>query len=224
MLKAQKKNNTSLNKMNQIKPNIILFVTHDQGQFLGSYNTPKTPNTLQTPNLDKLAQDGVRFINHFCCAPQCSPSRGGIQTSKYPHQNGLMGLVNRGWSLPKTNKTIPMYLKENGYSTHLIGFQHETKDLSTLGYDTVSKRVFEHHYSCQILESKYFKFLLEHRHDDKPFYLCIGTPEVHRPFIVFGKPRNPLKVKVPPYLPDNLKIRKDLAEFYGSNNEYYVKT
>jgi len=198
------------------KPNIILFITHDQGQFLGCYNSPQTPNSLHTPNLDNLAENGVKFVNHFCTAPQCSPSRGGIQTSKYPHQNGLMGLVNRGWTLPEGNKTIPMYLKEQGYTTHLIGFQHEASDPSTLGYDTISKRVFEHQYSCQMLQSEYFKFLLEHRNDEKPFFLCIGTPEVHRPFIVFGEPVNASNVKIPPYLPDKKKIRKDLAEFYGA--------
>ncbi|MFX1588998.1 MAG: sulfatase-like hydrolase/transferase, partial [Promethearchaeota archaeon] len=107
------------------KPNIILFITHDQGQYLGCYNSFQTPNSLKTPNLDKLAKDGVRFTNYFCTAPECSPSRGGIQTSLYPHQNGLMGLLDRGWTLPANNKTLPMYLKENGYTTHLLGFQHE---------------------------------------------------------------------------------------------------
>ena len=77
-----------------VKPNVIFFITHDQGQFLGSYGS-QIPNSLKTPNLDRLAQEGIRFTNHFCTAPQCSPSRGSIQTSLYPHQNGLMGLTNR---------------------------------------------------------------------------------------------------------------------------------
>ncbi|MHA1148529.1 MAG: sulfatase family protein [Promethearchaeota archaeon] len=197
------------------KPNIIIFITHDQGQFAGCYNSLQTPNSLKTPNLDKLAKEGVRFTNYFCTAPQCSPSRGSIQTSKYPHQNGLMGLVNRGWTLPETYKTLPMYLKEQGYTTHLIGFQHEAKNPETLGYDTISKRQFELHYSCQELESEYLKFLYKNKHAKKPFFLCIGTPEVHRPFIIFGKPEDPSKVKIPPYLPDTRKVRQDLAEFYG---------
>ena len=54
------------------KPNIILFITHDQGQYLGCYDSPQTPNSLETPNLDKLAKDGVRFSNYFCTAPECS--------------------------------------------------------------------------------------------------------------------------------------------------------
>jgi len=201
------------------KPNILLFITHDQGQFAGCYNSPQTPNNLQTPNMDKLAEEGVRFTNYFCAAPQCSPSRGSMQTSKFPHQNGLMGLVNRGWSLPEDNKTLPMYFKEQGYTTHLIGFQHEAKDPKTLGYDTISKRKFELHYSRRELEPEYLKFLYAHKDDEKPFFLCIGTPEVHRPFIVFGKPVDPAAVKVPPYLPDTPKVRKDLAEFYGCIQE-----
>ena len=201
--------------MKMKKPNIIVFITHDQGQFLGCYND-QVPNTLNTPNIDKLAENGVRFVNHFCTAPQCSPSRGGIQTSLYPHQNGLMGLVNRGWTLPATNKTLPMYLKENGYITHLIGFQHEAKNPETLGYDTISDRVIEYQYSAKYLKEEYLRFLYQHKDDEKPFFLCIGTPEVHRPFIMWGKPADPDSVKVPNYLPDDPKIRRDLAEFYGA--------
>lgn len=73
------------------KPNIILFITHDQGQFLGCYDSPQTPNSLSTPNLDQIAEKGVKFTNYFCTAPQCSPSRGSIMTSKFPHQKWING-------------------------------------------------------------------------------------------------------------------------------------
>ena len=200
------------------KPNIVLFITHDQGQFLGCYNTPATPNSLQTPNLDRLAKDGIRFTNYFCTAPQCSPSRGSIQTSLYPHQNGLMGLVNRGWSLPSSNKTIPMYLREAGYSTHLIGLQHEARDVNTLGYDTVSKRMKDYRYDTNRMFSEYESFLENHRNDEKPFYLNIGIIEIHRPFIIWSQVNDTHSVKVPPFLPDNNKVRKDLSLFYGIIN------
>ena len=200
------------------KPNIILFITHDQGQFLGCYDTPTTPNSLQTPNLDKLAKDGIRFTNYFCTAPQCSPSRGSIQTSLYPHQNGLMGLVNRGWSLPSSNKTIPMYLREAGYSTHLIGLQHEARDVNTLGYETVSKRMKDYRYDTNRMLSEYESFLEKHSNDEKPFYLNIGTIEIHRPFIIWSQENDNNSVKVPPFLYDTDKVRKDLSLFYGIIN------
>ncbi|MFX1338469.1 MAG: sulfatase [Promethearchaeota archaeon] len=186
------------------KPNIILFITHDQGQLIGCYNSPRMPNSLNTPNLDDLAAKGVRFESNFCTAPQCSPSRGSIQTSLYPHQNGLMGLVNRGWTLPTTNKTLPMYLKENGYTTHLIGIQHESKKPSTLGYENIMQ--FD----------KISDFFLEHNNDKDPFYVCIGTYAVHIPFRQFGVPVDPANVQVPPFLPDHTTVREDLSELYGS--------
>ena len=197
------------------KPNIILFITHDQGQFLGCYNTPKTPNSLITPNINKLAKNGVRFTNYFCTAPQCSPSRGSLMTSLYPHQNGLMGLVNLGWTLPENNKTLPMYLKDNGYTTHLLGLQHESKDVSTLGYDNVSKRVKDYKYSTKRMEGEYLRFFEERQREDKPFFANIGTIEVHRPFVIWSDPVDPKYVKVPPFLPDNEMIREDLGLFYG---------
>ncbi|MBD3254425.1 MAG: sulfatase-like hydrolase/transferase [Candidatus Lokiarchaeota archaeon] len=198
------------------KPNIILFITHDQGQFLGCYDTFLAPNQLRTPNLDEVAKKGVRFTNHYCTAPQCSPSRGSIQTSLYPHQNGLMGLVNLGWTMPEENKTLPMYLKENGYTTHLLGLQHETLDAKTLGYDTISKRGPEFKYSRGRMEKEYLKFLTEHKDDDKPFYLNIGTIEVHRPYKAWSEAVDPERVRIPPYLPENDEVRQDFAEFYGN--------
>ena len=200
------------------KPNIILFITHDQGQFLNCYNTPQTPNSLYTPNIDKIAEKGVKFTNYFCTAPQCSPSRGSIQTSLYPHQNGLMGLVNRGWTLHENNKTLPMYLKDNGYSTHLLGLQHESSNESTLGYDTISKRSSVYKYSCKRMEKDYFRFFSDHSNDAKPFFVNIGTIDVHRPFKAWAEPVDPKLVRIPPFLPDNEMIREDLAEYYGTIN------
>ena len=200
------------------KPNIILFITHDQGQFLGCYNTPRTPNSLYTPNLDKLAKEGIRFTNYFCTAPQCSPSRGSIQTSLYPHQNGLMGLVNRGWTLPPDNKTMPKYFGENGYTTHLLGLQHKSTDVNTLGYDTVSKRMKEYKYDTKKMLSEYEKFFGEHKDDEEPFFVNLGVFEIHRPFIIWSEQVNPALVKIPPFLPETNKIREDLSLFYGIIN------
>lgn len=207
------------------KPNIISFITHDQGQFLGCYDSPQTPNSLSTPNLDQIADKGVKFTNYFCTAPQCSPSRGSIMTSKFPHQNGLMGLVNRGWTLPEEQKTLPMYLKQNGYTTHLIGLHHVSRNPLTLGYDTITDRFFSKKgieidvlYNCKLVEEESFKFFDTHKNDDIPFYLSIGVEEVHRPFKIWADPVEQDSVKVPPFLPDNEMIRKELAEYYGAIN------
>jgi arylsulfatase A-like enzyme len=126
-----------------------------------------------------------------------------------------MGLTNLGWNLPPTNKTLPMYLRENGYTTHLVGLQHETNFPETLGYDTMNKRVGDHKYTTKKLEDQFIDFFRIHRNDDNPFYANFGTIEIHRPFSAFGDPVKESRVKIPPYLPEHYLIRKDFAEFYG---------
>ncbi|MHA1268403.1 MAG: sulfatase family protein [Candidatus Helarchaeota archaeon] len=197
------------------KPNIILFITHDQGQSINIYNSPINPVSIKTPNLNKIAKKGIRFTNHFCTAPQCSPSRASIQTGKYPHQHGVMGLINEGWDLD-TRFSIPIFFNSIGYSTHLIGFQHEIKNPKKLGYQNISKRKFVFGYSCSFMEDEYFKVLDECKDADKPFFLNIGVPECHRPFQIFGEPININSIKVPPYLPDTKPVKKELSEFFGT--------
>ena len=72
--------------MRQIQPNILFVICHDLGQHLECYGAG-----ISTPNLNRLAREGIRFDNCFCSAAQCSPSRGSILTGKSPHANGLMG-------------------------------------------------------------------------------------------------------------------------------------
>ena len=198
------------------KPNIVLFITHDQGQFLSCYNSAQFPNSLSTSNINRLANNGVRFNNYFCTAPQCSPSRGSLMTGLYPHQNGLMGLVNLGWTLPENNITLPMYLREYGYSTHLLGLQHESINVSSLGYDKVSERVRSYKYTTEKMEEQYTKFFEDRANEDNPFFVNIGTIEVHRPFELWSDSVDPKYVKVPPFLPDNEMVREDLGLYYGS--------
>ena len=80
--------------MSQSKPNILVITCHDLGDYLGCYGTP-----VETPNLDKLAQEGVTFKQHYATATICSPSRGSLWTGCYAHTHGLMGLVPRGWEM-----------------------------------------------------------------------------------------------------------------------------
>jgi len=129
-----------------------------------------------------------------------------------------MGLVNLGWTLPPHNKTMPMYLRENGYTTHLLGLQHESIDVKTLGYDTVSKRMKDYKYDTKVMLSEYRKFFEEHKDDEKPFFANLGVIEIHRPFEVWSEPVDAKTVIVPPFLPENDKVREDLSLYYGIIN------
>jgi len=73
-----------------IRPNIIFILTDDQGAWaLGSAGNPE----IQTPNLDRLAQTGVRFGNYFCTCPVCSPARATIMTGCIPSQHGVHDFI-----------------------------------------------------------------------------------------------------------------------------------
>ena len=195
--------------------NIILIITHDTGDFFGCYGHP-----VSSPNIDRMAKLGVYFTNYFCAAPQCSPSRGSILTGKVPHSHGLMGLVNRGWYLPEFNVTLPKALNEVGYSTHLIGLQHEHDNAAKIGYQQIHMDPETSTTSDYVLPSV-IEFLskVEEGHITQPFFCNIGFFDTHRPYIYpeekVEKPQLD-SISVPPYLPDEQKVKEDIADFFGA--------
>ena len=196
------------------KPNIVYIIAHDLGQQLNCYGD----KSVKSPNLDELAEKGVRFVNYFCSSTPCSPSRGCIMTGRYAHTNGLMGLANRSsdalhnWSLPEKEKTIVDYLNEAGYSTYHIGVQHERRNPFRNRYKyTDPRETF-----CEVVAEKVVK-LIKSGNLKEPFYLNAGFFEVHLPFERKEYiPDDPDKVHVPAYLPDNRYVREELARFHGS--------
>ncbi|MBD3187886.1 sulfatase-like hydrolase/transferase [Candidatus Bathyarchaeota archaeon] len=197
-------------------PNILFMITHDTGIHLGCYG-----EQVKTPALDDLASKGVKFNNNFSTAPQCSPSRGSMLTGLPPHQNGLMGLVNRGWNLPENNLTLPELLTNAGYHTKLVGLQHEHGDRSTLGYVDPGTKWDAPFFSRRIAK-KTVKFFdkIERGKVEEPFYCKVGFFETHRPFLTGRRKRpDPEDISVPDYLPDTEEVRKELCRFYGMLKE-----
>ncbi len=100
------------------KPNII-FVFSDQQRWdsLGCYGQ-KLP---VTPNLDRLAAEGVRFENTFTCQPVCGPARAALQVGKWASQTGCF---KNDIALPEHERTMAHYLSEAGYETGYVGKWH----------------------------------------------------------------------------------------------------
>src|SRR5947207_14969550 len=80
--------------MPEKRPNIVYMHSHDTGRYVEPYG-----HAIPTPNIRRLAQEGILFRKAFCAAPTCSPSRASLLTGQHPHSNGMLGLAHRGFSL-----------------------------------------------------------------------------------------------------------------------------
>ena len=105
------------------KPNIVIMLTDDQGY--GDMNCYGNLR-LQTPNLDKLAAEGVRFTNFYAGAAASTPSRAALLTGRYAERAGLQGVVDylSENGLESDEFTLADYLKQNNYATGIFGKWH----------------------------------------------------------------------------------------------------
>jgi len=104
------------------QPNIIIIYTDDQGyQDLGCYGSP----LIKTPNIDKLAAEGIRCTDFYVASSVCSASRAALLTGKLPKNNGVPGVYfpdNKG--MDTSQVTIAEVLKKSGYQTACFGKWH----------------------------------------------------------------------------------------------------
>ena len=101
-----------------MKKQIILLMTDTtRKDMVGCYGNKK----MFTPNLDALAQEGIRYENAYTCQPVCGPARSAIFTGTFPHSNGM---VTNGVPLGANVKTIGQRLTDNGIKCGYIGKWH----------------------------------------------------------------------------------------------------
>ena len=105
-----------------MKPlNIIYLHAHDLGRFCQPFGYD-----IPSPNLQKLAEEGMLFRQAHAAAPTCSPSRAALVTGQWPHCVGMYGLASpqQGYTLNDYSYHLAHFLKQNGYETALAGVQH----------------------------------------------------------------------------------------------------
>ncbi|MBN1346287.1 MAG: sulfatase [Phycisphaerae bacterium] len=206
------------------RPNVLLLHCHDLGTYLHCYGV----KTVRTPNLDRLASEGVRFERSFCTAPQCSPSRASIFTGRYPHNNGVMGLCHAdfAWDLHPDERHLGQILADAGYATAGVGVIHETHG----GPKRCGLQRYEGGGKAKQVVDKTIGLLEESaRRTDKPFYIQAGCIEPHRlggedpkasdhmGFLgTHLRPDDSLGVSVPGFLRDTEGTRTELAELQGA--------
>ena len=174
------------------KPNIVLFLADDQGiDDVGCYGN----NVIRTPNIDCLAEEGLRFKLAFTPTAMCSPSRSALYTGLYPHRNGCHPNHSR---IKPGIKTLPQYLKPLGYRIGLAGKVHvKPKEQFTFEYMRFRSEQIE-------------KFITSA--DDKPFCLIVASHEPHGPHKQGGY--QPDHIPVPPNKVDTQQTRQQLANYY----------
>ena len=212
------------------RPNIVLMVADDHGrEGVGCYGN----QVIKTPNIDRLAAEGVRFTHAFCTTASCSASRSVILTGLYNHASGQYGHQHSYHHFVSFDniKSLPVLLSEAGYRTAQIGKFHVAPD-EVYRFQTVlqgnSRSPVQMAESCK-------DFIAAD--SAQPFFLYFCTSDPHRgggkaedlpykPDRFGNRPKGYPGVKeikydvgdvvVPPFLPNTPQCRAELAQYYQS--------
>ena len=188
------------------RPNILYLHSHDTGRYIQPYGY-----AVPTPNLQKLANEGLLFRQAFDAAPTCSPSRAALLTGQCPHKNGMLGLAHRGFSLTDYNRHLLHWLRPHGFRSTLIGVQHIAKQAATIGYDEVVATGGTHVAQVAPAARNFLK-----RAPSQPFFLDVGFFETHREFHKPSPAEDPRFTEPPATVLDTPATRQDMAAFHAS--------
>lgn len=193
---------TTCAKKEPRRPNILFLLADDWSYpYASLYGESNVP----TPNIEKLAKQGVVFPNAYCSAPSCTPSRASILTGRYPHY--LAEGVNLCGRLDVKIPTYVQLLRENGYAVAFDRKGWAPGDFTKMGYT-------ENPCGENVEFSKFLAGLPA----EKPFFFWFGTNDPHRPFDKDAGENAGIdisKIKVPGFLPDTPEVRTDLADYFS---------
>lgn len=216
--------------------NILLIVADDMNyDAVGAFGC-QVPNT--TPNIDKLAAQGLRFTNAHVSIAVCQPSRGAIMTGMYGIHSGIEGFEH----YLGNKKTLTEYLRDAGYMTGMLGKVSH----SMPKYDTELKKfdLVEDMFDLGMGRDpgKYYQYMSQFlkmvNKEHKPFFMMANSHDPHRPFagsadektnklfvkyfqqhLTYPNPSKIFKsdeIVVPGFLPDLPNIRTEIAQYYSS--------
>jgi N-sulfoglucosamine sulfohydrolase len=208
------------------KPNILFLLSDDHSYpYLSCYGNPD----VRTPNLDRLAAEGMRFDRMFVSCPQCVPSRAALMTGRSPVAVRMVRFTSR---LPSDIPALPDVLRDKGgYFTGVAGRSYHLDGPATGGQraapelggamDRHNLRTFtqrvdyvEKGGAMQNFGGKLAAFL-DKAPKDKPWFFWLGFSDPHHVWTTQGKrgALDPKKLTLPPHLPDLPGVRGDLARY-----------
>lgn len=174
------------------RPNILFIFTDDHAPHaIGAYGGI-LKDVNPTPNIDKLAKEGMLFRNSFCTNSICGPSRAVIQTGKHSHINGFM---HNGNNFDGSQQTFPKLLQKAGYKTAIIGKWHLKSNPQGFDYWRVLPGQGDYYnpfllsadgrkqiegYCTEIVTDLAIDWLKENKSSDQPFMLMCQHKAPHR--------------------------------------------
>jgi len=184
------------------RPNILLIMSDNQSwNHMGCYGDP----VVKTPNIDKIAAQGVKFSEAYCATPSCTAARAGMLTGQdiWRLEEG----ANLHGILPKKFPLYTDLLEESGYHVGIWGKGWGPGNVEGSGreYNPGGKRYDS------------FKAFLDANKKDKPWTFWFSSHKPHRPYKVGSGVASGMdlsKVVVPKYLPDNDIVRGDICDYY----------
>jgi arylsulfatase A-like enzyme len=190
------------------RPSILWLIAEDFGNQLGCCGTRE----VATPNLDRLAAEGVRYSRFYTTAPVCSPSRSAFMTGMYQTTIGAhhhRSHRDDGYRLPPGVSLLTDWFREAGYFTANI--RHLPPDL---GFRGTAKTDWNFTPPEKPFDTDRWADLKAHR----PFFAQLNFEETHRSFRA-PKRADPARVEVPPYEPDHPVTRADRAKYLDAATE-----
>lgn len=179
------------------KPNILWIIAEDICPDLACYGDP----LVKTPNIDKLAAEGILYTNAFTTSPVCSPSRSAFMTGMYQTAIGAhQHRTENKKPLPENVRLVIDYFRSAGY------FTCSSKGLQ---WDKPGKTDFNF-----VIEKPFDDTDWRRRKPGQPFFAQVNFSETHRIFV--RDPENPIdpeKTTPPPYYPDHPLTRRDWANY-----------
>jgi len=222
----------SNNSNNDSPPNVLIVSADDLNyNSVGAYGCEVKDIT---PNIDKLATEGIRFTNAHVNTPVCQPCRQSWLTGRFPHTNGAEGFEPIDEDVP----TLPEQLKKLGYLNGIMGkeIHHQPKERFFWDFiphitDVDSAWRKSHSRNPSLFYDYSLKFFEMAKEQGKPFFLSANSHDPHRPFIgsrqdtlTWGidnmppvtRQYAPDEIDVLGYLPDIPDVRKEVAQYYGN--------
>lgn len=222
----------------------VLFITLDDmnRDSVGVYGA-KVAET--TPNIDRLASEGLRFEHGHVTIAICQPTRAVWMTGRYPHNSGALGFNQINDGVP----TLPETLRANGFYTGILGkTEHVVPSRKDAFEYSRNRREMANGRSRDLYGGFVAEFLQNAKKTERPFFLMVNTHDPHRPFdkripaskrkpgeVVRTKNKKgveriaykgdfpapsriyqPDEIVVPGFLPDLPEIREEIAQYYSS--------